>query len=556
MLIGQKIRNGIRCFFFILIFCILLYGVNELLAEKWWYPMFTESPAYQYRELYETDLSDLQAVFLGTSHMEMAVNPMQIYKEKGFVTFNLASSSQPAEGSYYVLEEIFRLSNPRYVFFDVGKLFSSSGYTAYRLLFENLQWGLPKLKFIKKWAMLTDEEKRLERLISAFFPLLEYHDRWENLTEQDYINEAGKRHYYRKGYYLRPTIGNTDLITAERMNWEAEQRYQKTIRSTVIENGEETTTEKNSKGTYNPVISNGDQEMIVKIAELCQRHGAQLVLVKIPSIRFPQKYLGAWTQLRSDKTKELAELLNVEFYDLLYDYDLGLDWEKDTFDNGMHLNYSGAMKATRFFEEYLESAGLKSISCASYDEDIDVYNKVCRLAELMEIRDFDIYFQKIRNLKNVSILLAVRDDMRNRLSQEDIDLIKGLGVQTRIEDMKYSDAFVAVIDNGKSIYEASSSTDIDCEGVLSDGTPYQLFSSGFQEKDDSKIIIDGTDYSYNQRGINVVIYDHESGLVIDTASFDTWASDNPKTSRVQTSLNNIFRDYEEWCMRQSYEEKQ
>ena len=231
-----------------------------------------------------------------------------------------------------------------------------------------------------------------------------------------------------------------------------------------------------------------------------------------------------------------------------------MDWEKDTFDNGMHLNYTGSMKATRFFEEYLENAGLSSISCASYDDDMAVYDKVCCLADLLEIRDFGPYFRTIRDLKDVYILIAARDDMRNSLSQEDIDLIKSLGVQTRIEEMKYSDAFAAVIDNGESIYEETSSADISHEGVLSDGIPYQLFSSGFQEKDESRIIIKGKEYSCNQRGINVVIYDHESGLVIDTASFDTYASDNPKTSRGQTILNSLFREYEEWCMRQGYRE--
>ena len=188
---------------------------------------------------------------------------------------------------------------------------------------------------------------------------------------------------------------NTDLITTERMNWEAEQRNQKKIRRITVENGEETVYEKDLTGTYNPEISAGDQEMIVKIAELCQKQNARLVLVKIPSVRLPQRYLGAWTKLRSDKIKELAELLKVDFIDLLYDYDIGLDWEKDTFDNGMHLNYTGSMKATRFFGEYLEDAGLSSISCASYDDDMAVYDKVCHLAELLEIRDFDTYFRSV-----------------------------------------------------------------------------------------------------------------------------------------------------------------
>ena len=555
MLKAQKTRNVIGCIFFVLIFCALFYGVNGMLAQKWWYPMFQESPVYQYRELYETDLSDLQAVFLGTSHMEMAVDPMLMYKEKGFVTFNMASSTQPMEGSYYSLEEVFRFANPKYVFFDVSKLFSTSGRAAYRLILENMQWGSPKLKYIRKWAMLADEEYRLQRLISAFFPIVDYHDRWENLTEQDFVNEAGKRHYYRKGYCPRATIANTDLVTVERMNLEADQRYQGETRSIIIENGEEIIWEGARTGAADLEISASDQEILVKMLELCKKHDAQLILVKIPSVRLPQQYYGAWTKYKSDIVKELAERINVEYIDLLYDYDLGIDWESDTYDNGAHLNYTGAKKATRFFETYLERAGLSSISCISYDEDWEVYEKVCGLSELVSIRDYDTYFQTIRELKNASIFFSARDDMQYRLSQDDIELIKKLGIRVPLEKIQYRDSFATVIDNGNVVYEELSNTDIDHEGVLSDGTTYQVYSSGFQGKNTSKIIINDTDYSCNQRGINIVIYDHESGLVIDSCTFDTWATDKPKATRTLGDFHHLYRSYEEWCMQQGYNQK-
>lgn len=545
MLKAQKTRKVIGCLFFVLIFCALFYCVDGVLAQKW------DSPAYQYRELYETDLSELQAVFLGTSHMEMAVDPMRMYKEKGFLAFNMASSCQPMEGSYYALEEIFRLSNPKYVFFDAGKLFTTSGDAHHRIILDNMQWGLPKLKYIRKWAML-DEEKSIERLASVFFPIIEYHNRWESLTEQDFANDAGERHYYRKGNFTRATIGNSGIVTAERMNDEAEQKYQKKTRNIIVENGEETVREGDGTGTYELEMSASDQELLVKMQDLCKKHNAQFVLVKIPSVKLPQQYYGAWTKYRSEAAKKLAKQINVEYVDLLYDYDIGVDWETDTFDAGIHLNYFGAKKATRFFEKYLEGAGLKSVSCAAYDEDMDVYDNVCREADFLAIRNFDTYIQTIKDKENISILIAAKDDMRNSLSQEDIDLIKKLGIQTQIENMKNRDAFAAVIDNGNVIYEEWSNAETDHEGVLSDGRTYQLISSGWLEHNNSTIIIDGTDYSCNQRGINFVIYDHESGLVIDSCAFDTWATDKPKATRTQSTIDSVFRKYETWCMQQAY----
>ena len=547
---GQKIKNVIKSILFVLVFFILLYAVDGLLAEKWWYPMFYESPAYQYRELYETDQSDLQAVFLGTSHMEMVVDPMQIYKEKGFVTFNMASSSQPMEGSYYALEELFRLSHPKYVFFDVSKLFTTSGRASYRMIFENMQWGLPKLKSIKSWAMLADEEYRLQRLISAFFPIVEYHDRWDSLTEQDFINDVGKRHYYRKGRYTVSAVANSQNIAVDWMNEIADRKYLVEIFNTAIENGEETKEKGKLSKLYKPEIYTNDQELLMKMSELCRKHDAQLILVKIPSARPPQQYLGAWTKIKSGIVKEFAKKADLDFLDLMYDYDIGIEWEADTWDNGIHLNYIGSQKVTRFFEEYLEKMGLNRIESKAYEDDIDIYDKVCSVAELQSVRDFNEYFQTIQNLQNVSVFISASDDMQRYLSEDDINIIKTLGIKINLEELEYNDALILVIDNGKPVYEAWSNGTIDYEGILSDGTIYQIVSSGYLAENKSQIIINMKDYSCNKRGINIVIYDHESGLVVDSCTFDTWATDKPKATRTLNNFNSVFRDYEEWCMQQ------
>ena len=551
---GQKVRNVIRCFAFILIFCVLLYGVNGLLAEKWWYPMFSESPAYQYNELYETNQRGLQAVFLGTSHMENGVDPMQIYKDKGFVTFNMASSNQPIEGSYYVLEEVFRLSKPSYVFYDVSKLITSSvQQSTYRLILENLRWGLPKLQCIRTWTMLEDkEDKQFERLASAFFPIIQYHDRWKSLTEQDIVNESGKRHYYRKGFCPRTGIESGQLTSIEWMNEIAETKYLKEIENRIFEDSEESVIEGIPTSLYQPEISVNNQEILIKMRDLCHKHQAELILVKIPSIRPPQKYTGAWTKVKSNIVKQFADKADVVFLDLLYDYDLGIDWDTDTRDNGAHLNYLGSRKLTRFFENYLSYEGLHSQNCIEYDEDLNIYDKICRVADLESIQEYNTYFQMIQNMRDVTIFISVRDDMKRCISQEDIETINRFGIQTRIEELQYSDALTIVIEDGKVIYEESSNGTIKHTGLLRDGKMYQIISSGYLADDNSQIIIDDVNYSANKRGINVVVYDHESGLVIDSCTFDTWATDSPKATRTLGNFSNVLCNYEEWCMQEGY----
>ncbi len=50
---------------------------------------------------------------------------------------------------------------------------------------------------------------------------------------------------------------------------------------------------------------------------------------------------------------------------------------------------------------------------------------------------------------------------------------------------------------------------------------YTIVSAGFECGDYSSIIIDGVEYSRNNRGLNIVVYNNETGQVIDTVCFDT-----------------------------------
>lgn len=50
---------------------------------------------------------------------------------------------------------------------------------------------------------------------------------------------------------------------------------------------------------------------------------------------------------------------------------------------------------------------------------------------------------------------------------------------------------------------------------------YSILSAGYNAGPSSSIIIDGTEYSKNGRGMNFVIYDKVQMKVIDQVRFDT-----------------------------------
>jgi len=84
---------------------------------------------------------------------------------------------------------------------------------------------------------------------------------------------------------------------------------------------------------------------------LCQEKGIIPVLYSAPS---PDNY----TMARHNALADLAQELGVEYWDLNTDLSgVGIDWETDTRDGGMHVNQSGAEKVTLYLGQKLAGTG-------------------------------------------------------------------------------------------------------------------------------------------------------------------------------------------------------
>ncbi|MGI6756047.1 MAG: hypothetical protein ACOX4F_08575 [Atopobiaceae bacterium] len=84
------------------------------------------------------------------------------------------------------------------------------------------------------------------------------------------------------------------------------------------------------------------------IQRICAEHGATLVLVNVPNA-------AEWSQAKHDLVETWAEEHNALYFDANTDASVGIDWSQDTRDGGMHLNQSGATKATSWLANVLET---------------------------------------------------------------------------------------------------------------------------------------------------------------------------------------------------------
>jgi hypothetical protein len=133
-----------------------------------------------------------------------------------------------------------------------------------------------------------------------------------------------------------------------------------------------------------------------------------------------------------------------------------------------------------------------------------------------------IRYLNLINDDHYSIFLTVKDEASNDMNENIHRHLMGLGLKEDIIG-KFRYSYLASI-NKDTIYEQLAEDDsvaLNYSGILPNGEKYELFSSGYFSGNRCSIVIEGTEYAVNLRGLNFVIYDNETEEVIDSVAFDT-----------------------------------
>ena len=92
-----------------------------------------------------------------------------------------------------------------------------------------------------------------------------------------------------------------------------------------------------------------DYEYLQKILDLCKENNIQLLLIKAPSV-YPH-----WYEEYDAQIEEFAQKNSINFVNFLDKVEeIGIDYSKDTYDRGLHLNLTGATKLSKYFSKYLK----------------------------------------------------------------------------------------------------------------------------------------------------------------------------------------------------------
>ena len=524
---------------------LLFFAVQQLLTPKFSWPKHTENIKYTvdgFRGL-EEDTQDV--IFLGTSHTTYGLAPMKMYEDYGIVAYDLATSIQTVEGSYFLLEQVFRTQSPKAVVMDVSGLFfndeSNRNMDAgCHYILDAFPLSRDKIEFARNYQKLYERVKDNEAVRRnagaaaenvfwpSVVPMIKYHDRWQEINETDFTGYFPLENYYSAGSCICSVVvaGNA---TVDSMN--------------------ETAEEMKEAGVYEVFLQEENTEYVRRMKELCEENGCTLILTKIPSIVSPAYYSSAWTKDRSDLARSFADSLGIAYIDLTYDTDLGLDLTKDTQDGGRHLNWFGAEKTSDFFGKYFsENFGLGGKTNAQYEENLKTYRKVTDLAELQGEQDLVTYLEKLREKEDeVVILMAAQNDMQQGLSDEEKQALHALGITEEFGDEHYMMSYLAMIDRGTIVEEEASMEALSYRTTLADGTEISMTSKGYLASAGCSMQVNGEEYAYNTIGLNIVVLDARTHLVLDSVVFDTYRPVH-SVKRQAELIFNLLRQYENTVM--------
>ena len=333
----RNIKTALSVTAVVLVFALVFAFLNMLVQPKYMTDLVQGGMISEYYD----HAGGHDVIFVGDCEVYANFTPLEMYREAGIKAYVRGTSQQLVWQSYYILAETFRYETPKVVVFNVNAMRYSEPVKEeyHRLTIDKMRWSAEKVGIIQ--ASMTEEES----FLSYVFPILRYHSRITQLTAEDF----------------------TYLFDTKQITWQGH----------LVNDGVEPTPSRLPKASPLPDYSFGDVcwEYLEKMRLLCEENGAELILIKAPSV------MPHWYDQYDAQIEEYAAEHGLSFYNFLdYVDEIGIDYKVDTYDAGLHMNLSGATKLSTYFAKILsEKHGVPNHwGDAEFDELLKAYDEATK----------------------------------------------------------------------------------------------------------------------------------------------------------------------------------
>lgn len=335
----KNLKSVLSVLAVVLAFLLVFFLVQELLSPKYMTDLVEGSMTAQYYR----ETKDHDVIFLGDCEVYANFSPMELYRSHGITAYVRGNSQQLIWQSYYILEETLQYEIPKVVVYNVNAMrYSEPVSEAYnRLAIDGMRWSESKVNIIQ--ASMTEEES----FLSYVFPILRYHSRFDELTGEDleYLFQTKDNTW--NGYLMNKQITPAGNLPAKRPLAD----YQ-----------------------FGQIC----YDYLDRITALCKENGIELILIKAPSL-YPY-----WYEEYDQQIMDYAQENDLSYYDFTDCVEeIGIDYSVDTYDGGLHMNHTGAVKLSNYFADILaevhglpdhredpEIASVYEAKLKKYDEEV------------------------------------------------------------------------------------------------------------------------------------------------------------------------------------------
>ena len=291
----KNIINIIKCLVFFVILFVLLLVVSYFVLPKHNSKDsgITERYIHTYG-IFGEEKDTLDVIVYGDSEAFSAIIPMKLWDEYGYTSYVCGVPGQRTPETFEIVYKTLQNQNPKMILIEANVIF------------------IP-----------TELETPIGKLINTILPITKYHDRWKDLTGEDFF---GKVEYDRtnfcKGYYY---VGEVDPADdSHYMEYSEESEHIRKI-----------------------------NKLFIKLIKwYCDSRGIELKIVSVPSCK-------NWDYGKHNAVAQFAKEEGIEFLDLNERKDeINIDWRTETGDVGDHVNCTGALKVTDYIGKWLSEKGV------------------------------------------------------------------------------------------------------------------------------------------------------------------------------------------------------
>ncbi len=348
-------------------------------------------------------------LFFGASHVEYGIYPLELWQDHGMTAYNLGCAGNRLPSIYWVMRNALDYTDPKVVVLDCSRADVNNKELLDLALETSDHFPLSKTKI----EMAMDLEQDWTVRAGILFPMIKYHSRWNELTQDDF------------GYYEA---------------YKDNGAYHDTIEETFVsepELREELDEDKKNQ------IGDMSREYITKTIEACQERGIKVLLTNMP---FPAK---AERQKYANAIQDIADEYGVDYLDFSHIPGV-VDYSIDMKDLRGHLNEAGARKTTEYIGDYIaENYGLEDHrSDPAYDKWNDYWNQyfVYKTGRIVQQPQLDIYLSQLAD-RNYSSMIYVREDSEILQNERMLKLIRNtLRRRADISDKRANESYTVSSD--------------------------------------------------------------------------------------------------------------